>query len=368
MKHTPLHASHLAANAKMCAFAGYDMPIQYPTGVIVEHDWVRQNAGLFDVSHMGQAIIKGKGAAQLLSTLTPSSFLAAKQGKAKYTVLTNPQGGIIDDFIATRLSEDSFFLVINAACKDKDLAWIKSKLTADTTLEVLENRALIALQGPKAEGVLVELLNNPSLEDLPYMSLQEGALRDDTPIFVSRLGYTGEDGFELSIPNDKVATVWDALLDYPEVKPIGLAARDSLRLEMGYPLYGHDLTEETSPIEANLSWVVSKNHDRFIGSERILKEKVQGVLQKRVGIKLVDKGIAREGSPLYAKDGSAIGTLTSGGFSPSLKASIGQAYVQTAYAEPEKEVFVEVRGKKILAITQPLSFIEAKTKSAMAKK
>lgn len=367
MKQTPLYPAHITLNAKMCPFAGYDMPIQYSTGVIAEHEWVRSNAGLFDVSHMGQVLLKGKGAAQLLSTLTPSSFIQAKPGRAKYTVLTNEQGGIIDDFIASCVEEDYFFLVINAACKEKDIAWIKRHLTPDTILEVLEKQSLIALQGPKAEEVLVELLNNVSLKDLAYMRLQECALKDGTPIFVSRLGYTGEDGFELSIPQDKVAMIWDALLDYPEVKPIGLAARDSLRLEMGYPLYGHDLTDKTSPIEASLEWVISKNHGGFIGSERIFREKATGCKTKRVGIKLVDKGIAREDSVLYSKDGKPVGTLTSGGFSPSLKASIGQGYVETSYAEAGKELFVEVRGKKILAITQPLSFIEAKTKSAAIK-
>lgn len=360
---TALYQVHVDSNAKICAFAGYDMPIQYPTGVIQEHEWVRENAGLFDVSHMGQAILKGVGAAQLLSTLTPSSFLNTKPGRARYTVLTNEKGGIIDDFIATRLDEKRFFLVINAGCKEKDLKWIKQHLTPDVSLEVLDKQSLIALQGAKAEKVLTEYLHLPALASLPYMSLQECSLPDGTPIYVSRLGYTGEDGFELSIPQNKVVEVWNALLMYPEVKSIGLAARDSLRLEMGYPLYGHDLTEETSPVEASLEWVVSKNHENFIGADRILKEKAQGCKQKRVGIKLLEKGIAREGSTIHSKEGNVIGTLTSGGFSPTLKQSIGQGYVETAYAEPGTELFIDVRGKKILAITHGLFFIKPRTKS-----
>lgn len=366
--HTPLYDKHRALDAKICEFAGYDMPIQYPTGVIKEHEWVRENVGLFDVSHMGQALVKGRGAASLLSALTPSLFLQAKPGRAKYTVLTNEQGGVIDDLIITRLAEDSFFLVINAGCKAKDLAWIEQHLTKDTQLFVLQKQALIALQGPKAESVLSQYLNDTTLKDLGYMSLKTGTLPNGADIFISRLGYTGEDGFELSVPGEHVAEVWERLLGYPEVKPIGLAARDSLRLEMGYPLYGHDLNEDISPVEASLEWVISKKHEDFIGSKRILKEKLDGCIHKRIGIKLLDKGIAREGSPLYAKEGNIIGKITSGGFSPSLKTSIGQGYVEARYAEPGKEVLVEVRGKKILAITHVLSFIEAKTKTAIVIK
>lgn len=361
---TPLYNSHVKHNAKFCSFAGYDMPIQYPLGVIKEHEWVRTNAGLFDVSHMGQALVSGKSAAEFFSTITPSSFLKTPNGRAKYTVLTNEKGGIIDDLIITRLEEDSFFVVFNAARKSVDIAWMQQHLPADCTFEALDDRALIALQGDAAESVLQAYIPHDQLSELPYMTILATALEDGTSIFVSRLGYTGEDGFEISIPGDKAEAFWDSIASHEKVEPIGLAARDSLRLEMGYPLYGHDLNEEISPIEANLGWVVPKTHSGFIGADRILPEKENGVKRKRYGIKLVERGIAREGAAILDKDGNhEIGTITSGGFSPSLKAAIGQGYIDTSYADTNNEVCIEVRGKKIQATIEPLSFINPKTKS-----
>jgi aminomethyltransferase len=355
---TPLHPEHLALNAKMAPFAGYDMPIQYPLGVIQEHEWTRGSAGLFDVSHMGQAVISGQGAAEFLSRLTPSSFLKTPLTRAKYTVLTNEQGGIIDDLIITRLREDAFFVVFNAGRKEVDIAWFRKQLPAGVEFKMLDDAALVALQGPKAETVLAREMADLSVRSMPYMTIREAAWRG-VPIFISRLGYTGEDGFEISIPAAKAAEFWRALLSHAEVKPVGLAARDSLRLEMGYPLYGHDLSEETTPVEASLSWVMSKDHASYIGAAKASA----ACTRKRVGIKLTEPGIAREGAELFVGD-VRVGTLTSGGFSPTLKVAIGQGYIETAYANAGQQIHAHVRGKKIAAEVAALAFVPAKTKSS----
>jgi len=355
---TPLHAEHLALGAKMCPFAGYDMPIQYALGVIKEHEWTREHAGAFDVSHMGQAWVRGAGAAEFLGRITPSSFLKTPHSRAKYTVLTNDKGGIIDDLIITRGGDDSFFVVFNAGRKDVDIAWFKKQLPAGVSFEFLSEQALIALQGPKAEEVLVREMADIGLRAMPYMTMKESSWKS-TPVIISRLGYTGEDGFEISIPASQASALWRALLTHGEVKPIGLAARDSLRMEMGYPLYGHDLDEATTPIEASLGWVMSKGHSGFIGETSI----GGAPARKRVGIKLTEPGIAREGATIYSGE-DIIGTLTSGGFSPTLKMAIGQGYVAASHAREGKPVAIEVRGKKIAGEITPLAFLTPKTKSS----
>ena len=359
---TPLYDAHVAAGAKMAPFAGYDMPIQYKDGIIAEHEWVRNSCGIFDVSHMGQAILSGPKVNELLTFLTPSSFLKASKGKARYTVLTNTEGGIIDDFIATRLNDDSFFLVLNAARKQEDIKWITQHLHGSQALEEFPDRALIAIQGPKAESVLNNLFKD-DVSELGYMTAMNASLKDDTLVFISRLGYTGEDGFEVSLPGDHATAFWNELLANDDAKPIGLGARDSLRLEMGYPLYGHDLDETTSPIEANLSWVVSKVNEQFNGAPRILAERASGPKRLRVGIKLTDKGIAREGATIKTSDGKDIGILTSGGFSPSLKTAIGQGYIEAAYAKPGANILVDVRGRTLTAQTHTIDFMPANTKT-----
>lgn len=362
LKTTPLHEAHKTMNAKMGEFAGYDMPLYYDAGVIAEHEWVRTQAGLFDVSHMGQVVIEGPGAAEYFERLTPSSFGKKKPGRAQYTVLTNEGGGIIDDLIVTRLSEDKFFAVINAGCKDKDIAWMKQNLPGNLALEYYEDRALIALQGPGAKKVLCDTMQC-DVSDLPYMHLMEAEALLGTKIFVSRLGYTGEDGFELSVPARKAQDAWEALINHPEVKPIGLAARDSLRLEMGYPLYGHDIDAETSPVEADLSWVIGKDNEDFIGAERVLKERAEGPQRKRIGVKLLEKGIAREGAEIRDAEDRKVGQLTSGGFSPVLQGGIGQGYIESALANVGEKVFVNVRGRNIAAEVEAMPFVPAKTKS-----
>ncbi len=348
----------------MAEFAGYDMPIQYPDGVLAEHNWTREKAGLFDVSHMGQIILEGPGAAAFWEKLTPSAISKLKDGVAKYTVLTNEDGGIVDDLIITRLSEDRFLAVINAGCKEKDIGWIRQNLTDGLHLTVLEDRALLALQGPAAERALRDVLGIET-RDLGYMRI---LIAGD--YYISRLGYTGEDGFEISLPSATAEEAWNRFLAHPDVKPVGLAARDSLRLDMGYPLYGHDITADTTPIEAGLSWIMGKDQTDFIGAARILQQKAEGSSRKRVGIRLTDKGIAREGSEIFSRNANAasekIGDMTSGGFSPSLQEAVGQGYVKATHAAEGTPVFVRVRGRDIAAVIAALPFVPAKTKAPKA--
>lgn len=365
-KQTALFEQHKKLNAKIAEFAGYDMPIQYPTGVIEEHEWTRKSAGIFDVSHMGQIIVKGKKSADFWSKVTPSLFNNIPHSRAKYTVLTNETGGIIDDLIITRINDNEFFAVINAGCKEKDIKWLQQNLTDDVTLERLDNRSLIAVQGPKAEEV-VEKITGSNLKEQAYMSISNGKF-NGSEIFISRLGYTGEDGFEISVDNKNAASFWEALLANEHVKPIGLAARDSLRLEMGYPLYGHDIDDKTSPIEADLGWVTTNNHNGFFGDTRINQEKQNGTTKKRVGIKLTGKGIAREGAEIFNLNNEKIGIITSGSFSPTLKKAIGQGYVETKYSAAGENVIVKVRKNEISAIITQLPFISPKTRSMKFKK
>lgn len=366
MKKTALNEIHRTQGARMVEFAGYDMPVQYCDGMLKEHEWVRSGAvGIFDVSHMGQFIIEGSDVSSFLSYITPTNFALSSDSLAKYTVLTNPQGGIVDDLIITKLSEDKFFIVLNAGCKDKDEKWIRSHLPSNLSLTELSDRSLIAVQGALAEEILSDFFDD-NLSELGYMRLIKldikfGDKRDW--VFVSRTGYTGEDGFEISIKNSMAGDFWVALCANSKVKPIGLGARDSLRLEMGYPLYGHDLDDQTSPIEAGISWVASKNHENFIGCDRIIKEKSVGSTRKRLGLKLLDRGVAREGIEIK-KNGRVVGVLTSGGFSPTLKISIGQGYFPVETVSVGDEVFAVIRDREVRAIITTPNFIEAKTKSS----
>lgn len=351
MKQTPLHAAHISLKAKMAEFAGYDMPIQYPEGVMAEHHWTRTHAGIFDVSHMGQLIVSGAGATCFLETLTPAALGTLKDGVAKYSVLMNETGGIIDDLIITRIGAEKFFVVVNGACKEKDIGWMSKHLPQGVMINHMSKRGLIALQGPSSEKVLKDCFEIDT-SDLNYMRYREAG-----NLFVSRLGYTGEDGFELSMPDDRAVEIWDKLNAHPEVKPIGLAARDSLRLDMGYPLYGHDLNDMTSPLEADLGWIMRKDNKTYIGADKIGEPE-----RKRVGFKLIDKGVAREGAEIFSNDGKMIGTLTSGGFSPTLNAAIAMGYVETAHATPGTKVSLIVRGRDIAAEITPLPFVQPKTK------
>ncbi|MGH1399405.1 MAG: glycine cleavage system aminomethyltransferase GcvT, partial [Alphaproteobacteria bacterium] len=342
MEKTALHQLHIDLGAKMGEFAGYDMPLYYGLGVIKEHEWVRSECGLFDVSHMGQAMIVGpdggREAIDFIQKITPGAFEKLGIDRTKYTVLTNPQGGIIDDLMITRTGENSFHLVLNAGCKDKDMAWIKQHLPDSLEFTYFGDWALLALQGQKSESVIRETLGI-DLSDIAYMELWSA---EDKSMFINRLGYTGEDGFEIAVPNDAAVEIAQKLLAHDAVEPIGLAARDSLRLEMGYALYGHEINMETSPVEAGLNWVMSKKTDGYFGYDRIAREREEGTENQLVGIKLTGKGVARDGAEIRNKDDAVIGALTSGGHSPTLKESIGLGYVKSEYAAIGTELFVNV--------------------------
>lgn len=360
---TTLNQTHRNQGGKMVEFAGYDMPVQYPEGMLKEHEWVRGgNVGIFDVSHMGQFFMEGEGIAKFLSHITPTDFSLSTPAQAKYTVLTNEIGGIIDDLIITKITDNKFFIVLNAGCKEKDAAWIRKNLPAQLKFTELADRSLIAIQGEKAEEVLQKFVADADLADLAYMHTKSYKFKNGEEAMIGRTGYTGEDGFEVSIKNSAVDKFWLDLSAMSEVKPIGLGARDSLRLEMGYPLYGHDLDDSTSPIEAALGWVVSKSSVDFIGSKRVLDEKANGVSRKRMGVKLLDRGIAREGTEIR-KDGQKIGVLSSGGFSPNLKVSIGQGYFNPSVKVGDNVTAV-VRDREIAAVIHSPTFIAAKTKAA----
>ena len=370
LKTTPFHAFHTARGAKMAPFAGYDMPIHYADGILKEHEWVRTRAGLFDVSHMGPCFIEGADAAAALAKLTPSTYTKAAIGRAKYTVLTNAEGGIIDDLIVTKLAEDKFLLVLNAGRKDVDVAWIQKNLSGDVTFTPpVEGTPLIALQGPYAADALEDtLLQKQTLKTLGYMSGAWYTLFSKK-CFITRTGYTGEDGFEVLLPagdGELAHRVWDLLIQHADIKAIGLGARDSLRLEMGYPLYGHDLDETTSPVEADIKWVVSKKNTGYFGADRIGAELANGISRTRVGIKITDKGIAREGCTLHTRTGEKIGVMTSGGFSPSLRQAIGQGYIAPEHAKDGTEIRVDIRGKKVAAKVHTLPFVRPSTQKQPA--
>lgn len=354
---TALYQAHLDAGAKIGEFAGYEMPLYYGLGVKKEHEWVRTECGIFDVSHMGQVSLAGAGTQAYLEKITPSSFDKLPENKAKYTVFTNEQGGIIDDLMVTKTAEDEFHLVINAGCKDKDIAWIQKNLPEGITFKNYDDWALIALQGPKAQSVINDMLDI-DLSDLPYMTLWY----KDYSMFISRLGYTGEDGFEISISNEDAPALWAKLSSHESVEPIGLAARDSLRLDMGYCLYGHDIDATTTPREADLGWVMRKENSGFIGAEHIAEPK-----RKRVGIEITGKGIAREGAEIKSEAGEVIGALTSGGFSPTLNKAIGQGYVPVSYTNEGQNIMICVRGRDIPAKVVKMPFVTPKTKSMKSK-
>jgi aminomethyltransferase len=345
LKTTPLTEAHVALGARMVEFAGYDMPVQYAEGVLKEHLWTREHAGLFDVSHMGQARLRGADPLAAFETLTPGDFRGLKPGKQRYSVLLNPDGGIIDDLMAARPDDDGLFVVVNGACKDDDYRLIAQALAGVAEVERLEDRALIALQGPEAAAALK--LHVPEAATMTFMEAR--ALQGfGVDLIVSRSGYTGEDGYEISVPAHAAISVWNKLLADERVKPIGLGARDSLRLEAGLPLYGHDLDETVSPVEADLGFAIARRRREagdFPGAARILRELDHGPARVRVGLKVLEGAPAREGAQVADEDGTVIGRVTSGGFSPSLRQGIALAFVPPLNSEPGTRLKVIVRGK-----------------------
>jgi len=365
LRTTPLHALHIELGAKMVPFAGYDMPVQYPTGILKEHLHTRAKAGLFDTAHMGQAFLSGADPAHALERATPADIVGIKEGMQRYGLLLNDAGGILDDFMTARLKgEASLYLVVNAATKEADFAYIAERLKGLAVLAPQPERALMALQGPAAAAALAR--HAPGVDAMTFMKAVRGEI-DGVPAIVSRTGYTGEDGFEISVACKHAEAIARALLKEPEVLPIGLGARDSLRLEAGLCLYGHDIDETTDPVEADLVWSVGKRRrmDKdFPAAERIVDEILGGTTRKRVGILPEGRVPARDGSEIVDKSGRVVGRITSGGFGPSLNASVAMGYVEKAYSADGTEIDLMVRGKAVPARVAPMPFVAHQYKRA----
>jgi aminomethyltransferase len=367
LKRTPLHALHVASGGKMVPFAGYDMPVQYATGVLREHLHTRQAAGLFDVSHMGQIALHAKSgkvedAALALERLVPQDILKLAPGRQRYAQFTDGEGGILDDLMVANFGSH-LFLVVNAACKAADEAHLRAHLSEACVIEALPDRALIALQGPKAESVLAKLC-----ADVPAMRFMDAGPHrvDDIDCFVSRSGYTGEDGFEISVPAQQAEALAKALLADSDVLPIGLGARDSLRLEAGLCLYGHDIDTTTTPAEGALEWSIQKSRRHggaraggFPGADKILRELETGAPRRRVGLKPEGRAPVREGAPLFADAASLekIGAVTSGGFGPSINAPVAMGYLPSPRAASGGLVFAELRGQRLPLRVAPMPFV-----------
>jgi len=372
LRKTPLNALHHALGAQMVEFAGYEMPVQFPMGVMGEHLHTREKAGLFDVSHMGQAFLRttdtalgadgAHGAiAAAIETLVPGEIAKLKKGGLRYTVLLNEDGGILDDLMITRPGADdqagALFLVVNAATKGDDFALIEKALGDRATLEIADDRALLALQGPAAAGVVERLL--PGAGEQTFMTMQTFDW-NGARLIVSRCGYTGEDGFELSVPAAKAEALAKELLADEAVAPIGLGARDSLRLEAGLCLYGHDLTPETTPVDGNIAFVIGKRRREeggFPGAERILKMRTEGPARLRVGLVPEGRAPAREGAEIQSTDGKTIGAVTSGGFGPTFGGPVAMGYVEAAHAKTGTAVNLIVRGKPLPAKVADMPFL-----------
>ena len=357
LKTTPLYQAHLAAGARMVAFAGYSMPVQYSDGVLKEHLWTRAHAGLFDVSHMGQARLRGVSPLSAFEDVTPGDFIGLAPGKQRYSLLLNKKGGIVDDLMGARPDGDGLFVVVNGACKDGDFAFIDDELAGQVKIERLEDRALLALQGPDAATALAA--QAPDIAGMVFMECRRMTAFGLDAI-ISRSGYTGEDGFEISVPAEAARSVWDSLLADSRVKPVGLGARDSLRLEAGLPLYGHDIDGTTSPVEAALTFAVArKRRDAgdFPGAARITRELAEGPSRLRVGLRILEGAPAREGADIADGNGAVIGRVTSGGFAPSLGCAIAMGYVPPAHAAIGTRLNVLVRGRAGAAEVVAMPFV-----------
>ncbi|WP_062732154.1 glycine cleavage system aminomethyltransferase GcvT [Sphingobium abikonense] len=356
----PLDAWHRDKGARMVGFAGYHMPIQYE-GIMAEHGWTREHAGLFDVSHMGQLTFTGEGVDAALEHLLPSDIKGLKPFRQRYSMLLDDEGGILDDLMVSRLGDGAFdgadiYMVVNGATKYDDIGWMIEHLPDEVTMNHMDEQALLALQGPQAGEALASLI--PETADLLFM--QSGLFTwRGVSLWISRSGYTGEDGFEISIPGEDARLLADALCALPQVKPIGLGARDSLRLEAGLPLYGHDLTPAVSTIAADLGFAIQKRRREeggFIGHARVMKELADGPGARRVGLRIDGRLPAREGARIFA--GSVeVGEVTSGGFAPTIGAPIAMGWVSTPYSAIDTALEIDVRGKRIAAVVAPMPFV-----------
>ncbi len=362
LQHTPLHALHLELGARMVPFAGYDMPVQYPLGVMKEHLHSREQAGLFDVSHMGQIRLAGSDAARALETLVPVDIIDLPVGMQRYAMFTNAEGGILDDLMVANLGNDTLFLVVNAACKDQDLAHLRAHIGDRCQIQPLfEERALLALQGPAAVTVLARLA--PQVAQMTFMQFASVSLLG-VDCYVSRSGYTGEDGFEISVPAVSAEALARRLLAEPEVAAIGLGARDSLRLEAGLCLYGHDMNTQTTPIEASLLWAISKARRAdgaraggFPGADVVFAQQHNGIARKRVGLLPQERTPVREGAEIVDANGAIIGTVCSGGFGPTLGGPVAMGYVDSAHAALDTPVWAIVRGKQVAMKVSKMPFV-----------
>ena len=351
----PLDGWHRAHGGRMVPFAGYEMPVQYE-GIIAEHLWTRENAGLFDVSHMGQLFIHGRGADAALERLMPGDFRSAADMKPKYSLLLEEDGGIVDDLMATRRGED-FYVVVNGATKHGDIEYMRRRLPQDVVVDHMRQQALLALQGPRAAEVIETII--PSVSELSFMQAAPFNWQGHN-LWISRSGYTGEDGFEISVPASAAAALADAITAHELAKPIGLGARDSLRLEAGLPLYGHDLDTRTTPVMAGLTFAINRRRRAeggFPGSMRILAELENGPVEKRVGFEIDGRQPVREGALVLDGEGNEVGKVTSGGFSPSLQRPIAMGYVAAHLSEPGTALKLEQRGKLFDARVVRMPFV-----------
>lgn len=350
MKHIPLRHIHEALGAKMVDFAGFYMPVQYE-GVNIEHETVRNGVGVFDVSHMGEFLLSGEKALDLIQKVCSNDASTIEIGKAQYSCLPNENGGIIDDLIIYRMKEDQYLLVVNASNIDKDWEWISKHNDMGAEMRNLSDEyALLAIQGPKSIEAM-QSLTSVKLSEIPYYSFVVGEFAGIENVIISATGYTGSGGFEIYCKNDEVEQIWNKVFEAGAsfgIKPIGLAARDTLRLEMGFCLYGNDIDDTTSPLEAGLGWITKFTKD-FVGSEQLKKQKEEGVNRKLVGFELVDRGIPRQGYEIVDANGTIIGKVTSGTMAPSLGKGIGLGYVTTQNSKVDTDIFIKIRNNNVKA-------------------
>jgi aminomethyltransferase len=367
LKKTPLNGAHRRMGGRMVDFGGWDMPVQYPAGTVEEHLRTRTHAGLFDVSHMGEIDVRGAEAIPFINRLTSNDVTKLIDGQAQYSALTTPEGTVIDDLLVYRFGPERLLLVVNAGTTEKDWDWIKSHHAGETVelKNVSADFCQIALQGPDALGILQTLTETP-LEEIKYYHFREG-LVDDIPAIISRTGYTGEDGFEVYAASDKAEHLWDRILDAGHmgtdegVVPCGLAARNTLRLEAAMALYGHEINEQTTLLEANLGWICKLNKGDFIGRERLMKQKEEGVSRRLVGFEMTERGIARDDQEVLI-NGERVGRVTSGSPAPFLKKNIGMAYVPTEFANEGQQIQIDVRGRTVNAAIVKTPFYKREKK------
>lgn len=360
IKKTALHAVHQSLGAKMIPFAGFDMPVRYSSDMD-EHHAVRNAVGVFDVSHMGEFWVMGPHALDLIQWVTSNDAAKLTPGKVQYSCLPNGKGGIVDDLLVYCIGPEEYMLVVNASNIEKDWNWIQSQNRFGAKMENFSDHiSLLAIQGPLAKQV-IQKLTTVNLDEVPYYNFTKGTVAGIENTIISNTGYTGAGGFELYVPNDKVEELWNALFEAgkPEgIKPIGLGARDTLRLEMGFCLYGNDIDDSTNPLEAGLGWITKFTKD-FVDSDYLKKQKEEGLKRKLVGFELVDKGIARGHYAIKTQDGTEIGMVTSGTMSPTLGKSIGLGYVPTAYSKPDAAIWIDVRGRLLEAKVVSIPFLKS---------